>query len=351
MRPAARPTLRTAKCAPGMTGHTEVVLVVFDPKKVRYEDLLKVFWESHDPTQGMRQGNDVGTQYRSGVYGFDEEQLAAATASRDAYQRQLSGAGYGAITTEILPAPEFYYAEDYHQQYLAKNPNGYCGIGGTGVSCPVGVAVNGPSRSRTSVAVRSAESAVHRLKPRDTLSAVERSAEVSTIFGVRHGRAIARIASRLDRQRGRSVDLTCETSFRSTHSFRRSSPICGGRAPSSSRRSQAQEKPRAFRRPCLTMGRSSCCSRGGWRREPSRAGLRDERGWTIGREIGWQIRFERRFTDATRLLVATEGVLSARLQRDPLLSDFRTIVIDEFHERSVHADRRHRARETGVARA
>ena len=123
----------------GMTGHTEVVLVVFDPGKVRYEDLLKVFWESHDPTQGMRQGHDVGTQYRSGVYCFDEEQLRAAKASRDAYQRQLSRAGYGAITTEILPAPEFYYAEDYHQQYLAKNPNGYCGIGGTGVSCPVGV--------------------------------------------------------------------------------------------------------------------------------------------------------------------------------------------------------------------
>jgi peptide-methionine (S)-S-oxide reductase len=124
----------------GMTGHTEAVLVVFDPGKVRYEDLLRVFWENHDPTQGMRQGNDVGTQYRSGVYCFDEEQLRAAKASRDAYQRQLSDAGYGAITTEILPAPEFYYAEDYHQQYLAKNPNGYCGLGGTGVSCPVGVA-------------------------------------------------------------------------------------------------------------------------------------------------------------------------------------------------------------------
>ena len=124
----------------GMTGHAEVVLVVFDPKKIRYDELLKVFWESHDPTQGMRQGHDVGTQYRSGVYCFDEEQLQAAHASRDAYQLQLSGAGYGAITTEILDAPKFYFAEDYHQQYLAKNPNGYCGIGGTGVSCPVGVA-------------------------------------------------------------------------------------------------------------------------------------------------------------------------------------------------------------------
>ena len=124
----------------GMTGHTEVVLVVFDPQKVSYEALLKVFWENHDPTQGMRQGHDVGTQYRSGVYCFDEEQFRAAKASRDMYQRQLSDAGFGAITTEILSAPEFYYAEDYHQQYLAKNPSGYCGIGGTGVSCPVGVA-------------------------------------------------------------------------------------------------------------------------------------------------------------------------------------------------------------------
>ena len=124
----------------GMTGHSEVVLVVFDPKVVRYEDLLKVFWENHDPTQGMRQGNDVGTQYRSGIYYFDDAQRQAAEASRDAYQRQLAASRYGAITTEILPAPEFYYAEDYHQQYLAKNPNGYCGLGGTGVSCPVGVA-------------------------------------------------------------------------------------------------------------------------------------------------------------------------------------------------------------------
>jgi peptide-methionine (S)-S-oxide reductase len=123
----------------GMTGHAEVVLAVFDPATISYETLLKVFWENHDPTQGMRQGNDAGTQYRSGVYAFDEAQLAAAKASRDAYQRQLSSAGFGAITTEILPAPEFYYAEDYHQQYLAKNPNGYCGIGGTGVSCPIGV--------------------------------------------------------------------------------------------------------------------------------------------------------------------------------------------------------------------
>jgi peptide-methionine (S)-S-oxide reductase len=123
----------------GMTGHTEAVLVVFDPNIIRYEDLLKAFWEDHNPTQGMRQGNDIGTQYRSGIYYEGEEQRRAAEASRDAYQQQLSAAGYGAITTEILPAPEFYYAEDYHQQYLAKNPNGYCGLGGTGVSCPVGV--------------------------------------------------------------------------------------------------------------------------------------------------------------------------------------------------------------------
>jgi peptide-methionine (S)-S-oxide reductase len=123
----------------GMTGHNEVVLVVFDPKTISYEELLKVFWENHDPTQGMRQGNDVGTQYRSGVYVFDEAQRNAAERSRDAFQKQLNAAGYGAITTEIVPAPDFYYAEDYHQQYLAKNPDGYCGLGGTGVSCPVGV--------------------------------------------------------------------------------------------------------------------------------------------------------------------------------------------------------------------
>jgi peptide-methionine (S)-S-oxide reductase len=123
----------------GMTGHTEAVLVVYDPNVIRYEDLLKAFWEDHNPTQGMRQGNDIGTQYRSGIYYEGDEQRRAAEASRDAYQRRLSAAGYGAITTEILPAPEFYYAEDYHQQYLAKNPDGYCGIGGTGVSCPVGL--------------------------------------------------------------------------------------------------------------------------------------------------------------------------------------------------------------------
>jgi len=125
----------------GMTGHTEAVLVVFDPEAVRYEQLLKVFWESHDPTQGMRQGNDTGTQYRSGIYCYGDDQQRAAEASRDAFQKQLSAAGYGTITTEILAAPEFYYAEDYHQQYLAKNPHGYCGLGGTGVSCPVGVDV------------------------------------------------------------------------------------------------------------------------------------------------------------------------------------------------------------------
>ncbi|WP_119305104.1 peptide-methionine (S)-S-oxide reductase MsrA [Dongia deserti] len=123
----------------GMTGHNEVVLVVFDPKKVSYETLLKTFWESHDPTQGMRQGNDVGTQYRSGIYVASPEQRRMAEEGRTAYQKSLAKAGYGTITTEILDAPPFYYAEDYHQQYLAKNPNGYCGLGGTGVSCPVGV--------------------------------------------------------------------------------------------------------------------------------------------------------------------------------------------------------------------
>jgi peptide-methionine (S)-S-oxide reductase len=123
----------------GMTGHAEVVLVVFDPNKVSYEHLLKTFWESHDPTQGMRQGNDVGTQYRSGIYYYDDAQRAAAERSRDMFQAELARARYGRITTEIQPAPEFYYAEDYHQQYLAKNPGGYCGLGGTGVTCPVGV--------------------------------------------------------------------------------------------------------------------------------------------------------------------------------------------------------------------
>jgi peptide-methionine (S)-S-oxide reductase len=123
----------------GRTGHTEVVLVVFEPSKVSYEQLLRVFWENHDPTQGMRQGNDVGTQYRSGIYWYSDAQRAAAEASRDAYQARLTAAGWDAITSEIVEAPEFYYAEHYHQQYLAKNPWGYCGIGGTGVSCPVGV--------------------------------------------------------------------------------------------------------------------------------------------------------------------------------------------------------------------
>jgi peptide-methionine (S)-S-oxide reductase len=123
----------------GRTGHAEVVRVVFDPALLSYERLLREFWESHDPTQGMRQGNDVGTQYRSGIYTYDPAQRAAALASRDAYQRALAAAGHRAITTEILDAPEFYYAEEYHQQYLAKNPQGYCGLGGTGVSCPVGV--------------------------------------------------------------------------------------------------------------------------------------------------------------------------------------------------------------------
>jgi len=122
----------------GRTGHSEVVRVVFDPQVVPYETLLKVFWESHDPTEGMRQGNDVGTQYRSGIYYYTDAQQRAAEASRDGYQKMLTAAGYDPITTEILPAPEFYYAEDYHQQYLAKNPHGYCGLGGTGVSCPIG---------------------------------------------------------------------------------------------------------------------------------------------------------------------------------------------------------------------
>jgi peptide-methionine (S)-S-oxide reductase len=124
----------------GRTGHNEVVQVVFDPSLVGYEDLLRVFWEGHDPTQGMRQGNDVGTQYRSGIYWHSEAQREAAERSREAFQEVLSAAGHGPITTEIVPAPEFFYAEDYHQQYLHKVPNGYCGLGGTGLSCPVGIA-------------------------------------------------------------------------------------------------------------------------------------------------------------------------------------------------------------------
>ena len=125
----------------GATGHTEMVRVVFDPKKISYETLLKMFWESHDPTQGMRQGNDIGTQYRSGIYVFDDDQRKAVEESKAMYERALADKRYGAITTEILDAPEFYFAEDYHQQYLAKNPSGYCGLGGTGVSCPIGTGV------------------------------------------------------------------------------------------------------------------------------------------------------------------------------------------------------------------
>jgi peptide-methionine (S)-S-oxide reductase len=126
----------------GRTGHNEVVFVVFDPARTSYDEMLRIFWESHDPTQGMRQGNDIGTQYRSGIYTFDAAQAEAAEASRAMFQEQLKQSGYGDITTEIVAAPTFFYAEDYHQQYLAKNPNGYCGLGGTGVSCPIGLARN-----------------------------------------------------------------------------------------------------------------------------------------------------------------------------------------------------------------
>ena len=122
-----------------MTGHNEVVRVVFDPQRISYAEILRLFWENHDPTQGMRQGNDVGTQYRSGIYTYSDAQAATAAATRDAYQERLTAAGYGEITTEIVPAGDFYFAEGYHQQYLAKVPNGYCGLGGTGVTCPVGI--------------------------------------------------------------------------------------------------------------------------------------------------------------------------------------------------------------------
>ena len=125
----------------GLTGHTEVVLVAYDPSRISYEDLLRIFWENHDPTQGMRQGGDIGTQYRSAIYTYDAEQKAAAEQSRADYQKALSAKGYGPITTEIREAPTFYFAEDYHQQYLAKNPGGYCGLGGTGVACQIGLGV------------------------------------------------------------------------------------------------------------------------------------------------------------------------------------------------------------------
>ena len=138
----ATPNATYEEVCSGRTGHTEVVLVVFDPKVVSYEQLLKVFWEGHDPTQGMRQGNDVGTQYRSAIYTYNDDQRRAAEASREAYARELAKRGYGPITTEIKPAGEFYFAEPYHQQYLAKNPAGYCGVGGTGVTCPIGVGVS-----------------------------------------------------------------------------------------------------------------------------------------------------------------------------------------------------------------
>jgi peptide-methionine (S)-S-oxide reductase len=132
----------------GRTGHAEVVLVVFDPAQTSYDEILRLFWENHDPTHGMRQGNDVGTQYRSAIYASDAAQRAAAEASRDAFQTELTRAGFGQITTEILDAGPFYYAEPYHQQYLSKNPNGYCGLGGTGVACPVGLETATPSRPR-----------------------------------------------------------------------------------------------------------------------------------------------------------------------------------------------------------
>jgi peptide-methionine (S)-S-oxide reductase len=136
----------------GYTGHNEVVRVVFDPKAVSFAELLRVFWENHDPTQGMRQGNDIGTQYRSGIYCYDVDQRAAADASATAYGERLRAAGFSAITTEIVDVPEFFYAEDYHQQYLAKNPGGYCGIGGTGVSCPEGLGTCDDSASALSFA-------------------------------------------------------------------------------------------------------------------------------------------------------------------------------------------------------
>jgi peptide-methionine (S)-S-oxide reductase len=139
----ATPNATYEEVCSGRTGHTEVVLVVYDPKVISYEQLLKTFWEAHDPTQGMRQGNDIGTQYRSAVFTYNEAQRRAAEESREAYAQALARQGYGPITTEIKPAGQFFFAEPYHQQYLAKNPAGYCGVGGTGVSCPIGTGVEG----------------------------------------------------------------------------------------------------------------------------------------------------------------------------------------------------------------
>ena len=255
-----------------------------------------MFWENHDPTQGMRQGNDVGTQYRSGIYYFDEEQRRAAEASRDAFQEQLTAAGYGAITTEILPAPEFYYAEDYHQQYLAKNPDGYCGLGGTGVSCPVGV-----RRPRER---RNADS-----RPQD-LSAVSRlSVPRRPINPLPIDPFVDQIVDRVGRSRA-AVITAAPGAGKTT------------RVPPA----LLDDGPVILLQPRRVAARA-IASR-----------IADERGWTLGREVGWQIRFERRFSAETRLLVVTEGVLTARLQSDPLLSDFTTIILDEFHERSIHAD-------------
>ena len=214
----------------------------------------------------MRQGNDVGTQYRSGIYYYDDEQRDAAEASRDAFQQRAARAGYGAITTEILPAPEFYYAEDYHQQYLAKNPGGYCGLGGTGVSCPVGVAREGDRRQ--SLVARCDRSSDRRAPSRDRRGA---------------------------------------------------GPSPSGRRGGRSRR--GQDHPRAAG-PARAGTVAPAAAAAGRPPVPSRNRIAAERGWTIGREIGWQIRFERRFCADTRLLVATEGILTARLQQDPLLSTF-----------------------------
>src|SRR5437899_1008493 len=159
----------------GLTGHAEVVRVVFDAARVSYATLLRIFWESHDPTQGMRQGNDVGTQYRSGIYVYTPEQRRLAEASRDAFQRVLSKAGFGKITTEILDAPEFYYAEDYHQQYLAKNPGGYCGLGGTGVACPMPCAKPPCSWPATSVGLTRTPQSSTEMKARTDTRPLSRS--------------------------------------------------------------------------------------------------------------------------------------------------------------------------------
>ena len=256
-----------------------------------------MFWENHDPTQGMRQGNDVGTQYRSGIYYFDEAQKRAAEAlARRCTRSSSTAAGYGAITTEILPAPEFYYAEDYHQQYLAKNPDGYCGLGGTGVSCPVG----------SSRATRDARDAVpHPLRLRSRRCVLDRRGDFH--------RPLPSIRSS-SRSSTRSASRAVVTAAPGAGKTTRVPPAL------------VADGPVILLQPRRVAARAIA------------ARIADERGWTIGREVGWQVRFERRFSADDPAARRHRRHPDRAAAEDPLLSDFRTIVLDEFHERSIHAD-------------